>query len=72
MLNAPITSANEGETKTYTFTVTDPGTDGFSLHAITLGSGATLVAGSYTPSATGGSFQVKFLDGNASESVADS
>src|SRR4051812_18292103 len=65
-------SANEGDTKTYSYTVTDPGVDTFSVAAGSPGCAVNgvLVAGSVTTSAAGGSFQCRFPDGPASSTVS--
>ncbi len=57
-------SANEGETKTYTYTVTDPGQD--PSPTITEECGAN---GTYVPTATANHFQCTFPDGPASSIV---
>ena len=55
------TSANEGETKSYTFMFTDSGQDTFTvIGSPSCGNGGTLVAGSLTTNAGGGSFQCSF------------
>ena len=61
----------EGSTHTYSFTVSDPGMDTFTLDAgyPTCGLNGTLVAGSLNVTAAGGSFQCTFPDGPASTSV---
>ena len=61
----------EGSTHTYSFTVSDPGMDTFTLNAgyPTCGLNGTLVAGSLNVTAAGGSFQCTFPDGPASTSV---
>jgi hypothetical protein len=66
-------SANEGETKTYTFTLSDPGADTFSFVAgpptdyPTCGQYGELVG---TPTVAGGSFQCRFPDGPNTTNVA--
>src|SRR5438876_1703695 len=61
--------SNEGDTKTYTFTATDP--DGDSLSFVsgfpTCGTGGSLVG---SPTVGGGSFQCSFPDGPASPTVS--
>jgi hypothetical protein len=67
--------ADEGSTHTYTFTVSDPGADGFDAaagypdcDADTTDNGV-LVAGTYTPTASGGTFKCFFADGPATPNV---
>jgi hypothetical protein len=62
----------EGSTHTYTFTVTDPGDDTFSvsLGYPTCGTGGTVVDGSLATTASGGSFDCTFPDGPATTNVA--
>ena len=65
---------DEGSTHTYSFTVTDPGQDGFAPVDGTPdcdadGADGVLVAGSYTQTASGGSFKCTFPDGGAQASV---
>ena len=62
-LTGPAT-ADEGETKTYSFTVSDPGQDTHTL-ATDCGSNGAKVAGSdaYNPLTGLGSFQCFFADG---------
>ncbi|HXG34920.1 MAG TPA: kelch repeat-containing protein [Bryobacteraceae bacterium] len=64
-------SAHEGSTQTYTFTVTDPGQDTFTLAAgyPRCGANGSLVTGSVTTNGTGGSFQCNFPDGPALSDV---
>lgn len=68
-------TADEGQTKTYNFTVTDPGQDTWSAAAgfpdcDDPGSAGQLVAGSYSaPTQAGGSFQCFFPDGPATANV---
>ena len=56
---------------TFTFTVSDPGTDGYSVKSgfPDCGTGGSFVAGSLVTNAGGGSFECKFLDGPASPTV---
>jgi hypothetical protein len=67
----PVT-ADEGQTKTYSFTVTDPGVDTFSVASGSpdCGTGGDLVAGSLTTDASGGSFDCSFPDGPATPTVS--
>jgi hypothetical protein len=64
-------TVDEGQTRTYTFSVSDPGQDTFTALAgfPDCGTGGSLVGGSYSPSASGGSFQCSFPDGPASPTV---
>jgi PKD domain len=67
-------TADEGTTHTYNFSVTDAGDDTFTAAAgypdcDSNGSNGTLVAGSYAPTATGGSFTCLFPDGPATANV---
>ena len=57
----------EGSTHTYTFTVTDPGVDTFTVDAgyPNCGLNGVLVAGSVIVTASGGSFDCAFPDGDA-------
>ena len=68
-LTGPAT-ADEGETKTYSFTVSDPGQDTHTL-ATDCGSNGAKVAGSdaYNPLTGLGSFQCFFADGPATTNV---
>ena len=65
-------SANEGDVKQFTFSVSDAGPDGFSVTAgaPSCGAGASFVAGSLSTHAGGGSFSCKFLDGSQSPVVS--
>src|SRR5207244_2676025 len=69
--SSPAT-ANEGQTKTYNFSVSDPGNDTYAVSAgkPDCGSGGSLVGGSYSiagnSGAQTGSFQCSFPDGPAS------
>jgi hypothetical protein len=68
LTTAPAT-ANEGDTKSYVYTVTDPGADTFTVTAgfPTCGAGNTL--SNATTNAGGGSFDCKFNDGPSTPSV---
>ena len=81
VLNVPPTvnlagpnAADEGQTKTYNYTVADPGLDTFAAASgyPKCGAGGNLVSGSHTPTPSGGSgsFQCTFPDGDASPTVA--
>jgi hypothetical protein len=63
------TLVNEGTTHTYSFTVTDPGDDDFSVLAFDCGTGGTVDVDSLATDASGGSFDCTFPDGPASTSV---
>src|SRR5207247_4591399 len=68
-------AANEGDNKTYTFAVSDPGADTFAASSgkPDCGSGGSLVSGSYSLSAdsgsASGSFACHFPDGSADTDV---
>ena len=64
-------SVNEGTTHSYTFTVTDPGQDTFSVNTgyPDCGTGGQYVSGSLSTTASGGSFQCFFPDGPATTDV---
>ncbi len=64
-------SVNEGSTHTYSYIVTDPGQDSFTVSAgfPTCGSGGS-VAGTPSTTASGGSFDCFFPDGPDTTSVA--
>jgi hypothetical protein len=66
------TIADEGETHTYTFSVTDPGADGFTVTTgfPDCGIGGVLVAGSLETTAAGGSFACSFPDEPADPQVS--
>jgi hypothetical protein len=76
------TNVSEGSTHTYTFTVTDPGVDTFTVDTgfpdcdAGATNNGTLVGGSLSVNAGGGSFQCTFSDGpttaNVKISVTDS
>ena len=65
-------NASEGQSKTYTFTVTDPGEDDFVIFAgfPSCGIGAILVSGTLNINAGGGNFRCSFPNGPASPTVA--
>ncbi len=64
-------TANEGDTKTYSFTVSDPGADTFVLDATECGLNGTQVGPDTFNSTTGaGSFDCSFPDGPASSTVS--
>jgi hypothetical protein len=73
-LSGPAT-ANEGDTKTYNFTVADPGQDSFAADAgfpdcdAGATNNGTFVAGSLSLTPTGGSFQCSFADGPSTANV---
>jgi hypothetical protein len=64
-------AANEGQTKTYAFTVIDPDSSGFTPENgfPDCGDGGTFVAGSLTTTPAGGDFQCRFPDGPAEPTV---
>ena len=69
----PPTTANEGDTKTFNFSVSDSDAgDTFSVAAgyPACGTGGTYVADSLSTTASGGSFQCTFPDGPASPTVS--
>ena len=73
----PPTTANEGQTRTYNFTITDPdvgNTFTFVSGFPTCGSGNTVVAGSASIDSVAktGTFQCSFADGATTPSVAGS
>ena len=66
------TNVDEGSTHTYTFTVTDPGVDTFTVNTPAYpdcGSGGNYVAGSLATNLGGGSFDCTFPDGPTSTDV---
>src|SRR5205823_6902600 len=69
------TSVDEGSTHTYTFTVTDPGQDTFTVDSgfpdcdAGATNNGTLVSGSLTVNAGGGSFDCTFPDGPKTANV---
>src|SRR6185436_12699324 len=62
------TLVNEGTTHTYSFTVTDPGVDDFSVLAFDCGTEGTVDEDSLATGASGGSFDCTFPDGPATTS----
>ena len=60
---------NEGTTHTYSFTVTDPGVDDFSVLAFDCGTGGSVDTDSLATDASGGSFDCTFPDGPAATNV---
>jgi hypothetical protein len=63
------TTADEGQTKTYSFTVSDPGVDTFSVVTVSCGTYGSQV-GTTTTTASGGSFVCSFPDGPRSSTVS--
>ena len=65
-------SVDEGSTHTYSYIVTDPGQDSFTVSAgfPTCGSGGSVVSGTPATTASGGSFDCSFPDGPDTTSVA--
>jgi hypothetical protein len=68
-LNGP-TSANEGETKSYNFTVTDPGNDPISAVSASCGANGTKSNESIAANNASGSFDCTFPNGPASSTVS--
>jgi len=72
---SPVTTVDEGQTKTYNFTVNDPGDDTYALASgfPDCGTGGSLVGGSFSVSGNSGSqtgkFDCKFPDGPATTDV---
>jgi hypothetical protein len=66
-LSGPF-SVNEGETRSYSFAVSDPDGDGFTVSAH--GCGTSGSAGSVAPNSSGGSFDCTFPDGPATTTVS--
>ena len=66
------TNANEGATVTFSFNVTDPDGDPFSVQGEYphCGTGGSLVAGSLTTTNSGGNFQCVFQDGPGTSTVS--
>jgi PKD repeat protein len=60
-----LVNVNEGDSATYTFTVTDPGADGFAVTAGFPSCGVEGVLLSSTVNTSGGSFDCSFPDGPA-------
>ncbi|MGH2922329.1 MAG: hypothetical protein ACRDKU_09710, partial [Gaiellaceae bacterium] len=69
---AGATTADEGQSKSYSFSVSDPGQDGFSVKAgyPDCGAAGSYVSGSLVTGAGGGSFSCLFPDGDATTTVA--
>jgi Thrombospondin type 3 repeat len=69
-LTGDATASESGVTEhTYSYTLSDPGTDTITAHP-SCGTGGTLVAGSDSNTNAGGSFKCKFLDGPAAPTVS--
>jgi hypothetical protein len=64
-------SEDESGSELYTFSVSDPGADGFTVKPgfPECGTGGALVSGSLATTASGGSFRCRFADGPASPTV---
>jgi hypothetical protein len=64
-------SADEGETNSYTYTLTDRGLDTFTLvpGGLSCGTGGVLMEGSHVSEPAGGAFECSFLDGPARPAV---
>ncbi len=58
-------AALEGETKTYTFEVSDDAQDSFTVSNVSCGANGSLVSGSLAVTAAGGSFACSFPEGPA-------
>ena len=64
-------TVDEGESRTYSFTVSDPGADTFVLGATVCGSGGNQVgADTFNPATGAGSFVCEFPDGPATPTVS--
>jgi predicted GH43/DUF377 family glycosyl hydrolase len=64
------TTVDEGDTATYSYTVSDPGDDTFILDNETCGTGGTLSNSSFDSSTGAGSFDCTFLDGPATTTIS--
>ena len=64
------TSANEGETKSYSFTSSDPGDDTFSRTSQSCGANGTLSNSAFNSASGVGSFDCTFPDGPANSTVS--
>ncbi|MGE5376114.1 MAG: Ig-like domain-containing protein [Bacteroidota bacterium] len=67
---SPMNTANEGETKNYTFTSTDPGADTFALVSESCGDNGTLSNAIFDTATGAGSFDCTFPDGPATSTVS--
>jgi predicted RNA methylase len=65
-----VASADEGQTKSYTFTTSDPGDDTFTVLGITAGPDATISNQVFDASTGTGSFDVTFHDGPNTTAVS--
>jgi Galactose oxidase, central domain len=63
-------TADEGETKTYSFTVVDPGDETFTIVTATCGANGTKLTESIADATGTGAIQCKFPDGPASSTVS--
>src|SRR5439155_23421286 len=63
-------SVNEGTTYTYSYAVSDPGSETFSRDAQSCGAGGTLSNGNLNPATGAGSFDCNWDDGPASKSAS--
>ena len=63
-------SVNEGQTKTYSFTTSDPGADTFTVVSKGCGDAATISDYTFDPATGAGSFKCTFPDGPASSTVS--
>jgi large repetitive protein len=65
------TAANEGETKSYSYSWTDPGSaDTFPNHSVDCGPKGTALNESYTPASKSGSFDCRFGDDSGAGTFA--
>ena len=62
-------TADEGQTKSYTFTAADPGAEAFTQDSVTCGTGGNLSHSVFTPTTGSGSFDCAFPDGSATPEV---
>src|SRR5215211_7831991 len=63
-------SANEGQLKSYSYTVSDPGSETFSRDTQSCGTNGTLSNGAFNPATGAGSFDCSFPDGPNNSSVS--
>jgi PKD repeat protein len=68
-LTGPI-SSDEGDTKSYIYTVSDPGTDTFELFNTGCGTSGELTNATFDSDTGSGSFDCTFLDGPATSDVS--
>jgi len=65
-----LNSVDEGQTKTYSYTVSDPGSDTFTLDSESCGTAGTLSNSSFNSGTGAGSFDCTFPDGPATSIVS--